>query len=186
MGGIDALRAALPEAARDLKVNLQNVLEDSTLDVRQRWLVALSAALGSRNAALRRAFTDAARERAGEEVVQDAIAVASLMAMNNVYYRFRHLMDRDEYRSRPARLRMTRLAKPATNKVDFELACLAVSALNACQSCMLAHERAVLAGGLTEDHIRDAVRIASVVHAVAVALDAGLAANADLAVGAAE
>jgi alkyl hydroperoxide reductase subunit D len=104
-------------------------------------------------------------------VVDDAVAAAALMGMNNVYYRFRHLIGRDVYSEKPARLRMNRIARPAASKVDFELFCLAVSAINGCESCMKAHEKVVLAGGLSEDHVHDAVRIAAVVHGAAVALD---------------
>jgi alkyl hydroperoxide reductase subunit D len=91
--------------------------------------------------------------------------------MNNVYYRFRHLVGKPAYSEKPARLRMNRIAKPSTSKADFELVCLAASALNGCEACVQAHETAVLASGLTEDHVHDAVRIAAVVNAAAVALE---------------
>jgi alkyl hydroperoxide reductase subunit D len=91
--------------------------------------------------------------------------------MNNVYYRFRHLVGKDAYSQKPARLRMNRLAKTAGPKVDFELFCLAVSAINACEACIQSHEKTVLAGGLSEDHVHDAVRIASVIQAFAVSLE---------------
>jgi alkyl hydroperoxide reductase subunit D len=93
------------------------------------------------------------------------------MAMNNVYYRFRHLVGQPAYSEKPARLRMNRIARPSTSKADFELVCLALSALNGCEACIQAHETAVLAGSLTEDHVHDAVRIAAVVNAAAVALE---------------
>jgi alkyl hydroperoxide reductase subunit D len=66
---------------------------------------------------------------------------------------------------------MNRLVQPAGSKVDFELYALAVSAINGCEACVQAHERAVLEGGLTEDHVHDAVRIAATVTAAAVALE---------------
>jgi alkyl hydroperoxide reductase subunit D len=110
----------------------------------------------------------------------DTLAAATLMAMNNVYYRFRHLSGKASYAAKPARLRMTRLAKPATTKADFELICLAVSAVNACETCIQAHERVVLEGGLTEEHVHDAVRIAATVHAAAVSLTFPKAAGAQL------
>ena len=93
------------------------------------------------------------------------------MGMNNVYYRFRHLIGREVYSEKPARLRMNRIAKPAASKLDFELFCLAVSAINGCESCLKAHEKVVLAGGLSEDQVHDAVRLAAVIHGAAVALD---------------
>jgi alkyl hydroperoxide reductase subunit D len=93
------------------------------------------------------------------------------MAMNNVYYRFRHMVGKPSYEAKPARLRMQRIAKPATNKADFELFCLAVSAINGCEVCIRSHEAVVIDGGLTEDQVVDAVRIAAVVNAAAVALE---------------
>jgi lipoyl-dependent peroxiredoxin subunit D len=113
----------------------------------------------------------AALTAAGADVVEDAKAAAALMAMNNVFYRFRHMIGKPSYDAKPARLRMQRIAKPATNKADFELFCLAVSAINGCEMCIRSHEAAVIEGGLSEDHVFDAVRIAAVVHAAAVALE---------------
>jgi alkyl hydroperoxide reductase subunit D len=88
-----------------------------------------------------------------------------------VFYRFKHVIGKEDYEKKPARLRMQRLAQVTSNKADFELFCLAVSAINNCQSCMAAHEAEVLKKGLTEDHVLDAVRIAATVHAAAFAVE---------------
>src|SRR5262249_40910557 len=87
-----------------------------------------------------------------------------LMGMNNVFYRFRHMVGKKTYSERPARLRMNRLAQPATNRADLELLCLAVSAIHGCESCVRSHEESVLQHGLTEEHVLDAVRIAATIH----------------------
>jgi len=171
MSALDELRDAIPDAARDLKLNLQSVLAESSLSPAQRWGTAVAAAVASRNPLLRNAVLTEARGNIEAPVVDDAIAAAALMGMNNVYYRFRHLIGRDVYSEKRAGLRMNRIAKPAASKVDFELFCLAVSAINGCESCLKSHEKVVLAGGLTEDQVHDAVRIAAVVHGAAVALD---------------
>jgi lipoyl-dependent peroxiredoxin subunit D len=92
--------------------------------------------------------------------------------MNNVFYRFKHKIGKDSYQDKPARLRMNRLAKPLTNKVDFELFSLAISAINDCETCVRSHEAAVTEGGLSEDGVLDAARIAATIHAAAVALEA--------------
>jgi alkyl hydroperoxide reductase subunit D len=92
------------------------------------------------------------------------------MAMNNVYYRFTHLVGGD-YASMPARLRMNVIAKPGVEKADFELWSLAVSAVNGCGMCMESHEKMVRGAGLTQEQVQAAVRIAAVVHAVAATLD---------------
>lgn len=168
---LEALRALLPEPAKDLKLNLQTVLTPTHLSTQQTWGVAIAAAIASRHVALRDALIASRPPEVGSAVVEDAYAAASLMGMNNIYYRFRHLVAKPSYAEMPARLRMNRLAKPATNKVDFELYSLAVSAIGACETCVQAHERVVLEGGLTEAHVQDAVRITATVYGAAVALE---------------
>jgi alkyl hydroperoxide reductase subunit D len=172
MPNLETLRAALPEAAKDVKLNLQAVLQPGgPLSPAQRWGVAIAAAIASRSTQLRDAVVEAAGAEIEPAVLEDAQAAAALMGMNNVYYRFRHVIGKPSYSEKPARLRMNRLVKPATNKVDFELLSLAVSAINGCEMCVRSHEAAVLEGGLTEDHVHDAVRIAATIHSAAVALD---------------
>jgi alkyl hydroperoxide reductase subunit D len=175
METLASLREQLPEAAKDIKLNLQSVLSGGPLTAAQRWGVVVAAALTARNAELSRALVQEARQRAGDAVVEDAVAAAALMGMNNVFYRFRHRIAKEEYSEKPARLRMNRLAKPATNRPDFELFSLAVSAINDCETCVRAHEQAVLEGGISADAVLDAVRIAATVHAAATALEAAAA-----------
>ena len=161
----------IPEAARDIKVNLQSVLQPGPLTPAQRWGVAIASAVAARNPRLREAILADARLEVGNDVVEDATAAAALMAMNNVYYRFRHMIGKPSYAQMPARLRMQRIAKPATNKPDFELFCLAVSAINGCEMCIRSHEEVVLKGGISEEQVHDAVRVAATVQAAAVSLE---------------
>ncbi|MGA9523236.1 MAG: carboxymuconolactone decarboxylase family protein [Myxococcaceae bacterium] len=171
MQAIDALREQLPDAARDIKLNLQSVLTNGTpsLTPAQRWGVAIACAYAARNDKLRDAILQDAE--ATPELREDAKAAAILMGMNNVYYRFRHMIGKETYSDKPARLRMLRLAQVATNKADFELLCLAVSAINGCETCVQAHEKVVLEGGLSDEQVHDAIRIAATLHAAAVALE---------------
>jgi alkyl hydroperoxide reductase subunit D len=173
MGALDRLRETFPDAAKDIRVNVQTVLGQSSLSEAQKWGIAYATALAARNPALRDAVREDAAAVVDAAVLEDARAAAVLMGMNNVYYRFRHMIGKPEYADKPARLRMQRLAQVATNKVDFELFCLAVSAVNGCEQCLQSHERVVLEGGLSEDHVNDAVRIASTMAAAAVALELG-------------
>lgn len=170
---IDTLLATLPDAARDLRLNLGAVLTESTLSPAQRWGVAVASAIVSRSTPLRDAvIADARAAGVDDAVLDDARAAAVLMGMNNVYYRFRHLVEKPEYSERPARLRMNRLARPATNRTDLELFSLAVSAIHGCGTCMQSHEKVVTGAGVSVDQVHDAVRIAAVVHGVAVGLAA--------------
>jgi lipoyl-dependent peroxiredoxin subunit D len=170
MEAIDRLREAMPPSARDIQLNLSSVLQGGALDDAQRWGVAVACALTVRSPALQEAVLHDAASRVSDAVLDDAKAAAALMAMNNVYYRFRHLVGKASYGEKPARLRMNRLAQPKTDRVTLELLCLAVSAINGCETCIRSHERAVLEGGLSEDHVHDAVRIAATLRAAAVAL----------------
>ena len=173
MSPLVALAESVPEFAKDLRLNLGAVLQDGAPPEPLRYAIALACASACGHPALRRALEQEALARAGAPYVDDALAAAALMGMNNVFYRFRHAVGRKAYEQRPARLRMQRLAKPATSKVEFELMCLAVSAVNDCPACVRAHERAVVEGGLTEDHVHDAVRIAAVIHGLATAIPRG-------------
>jgi alkyl hydroperoxide reductase subunit D len=171
MQTLEAIRESLPEAARDLKIGLQSVLGAESLTPPQRWGVAVASAFAARNPALRDAMLAEARAGGADEtVLDDARAAAALMGMNNVFYRSKHMLG-EAYASKPARLRMQRIAKPAGAKVDFELMCLAVSAINGCEVCLQSHEKTVVEGGLSQDAVIDAIRIAAVVHGVACALE---------------
>jgi alkyl hydroperoxide reductase subunit D len=171
MKNLEHIRAALPEAAKDIQLNLQSVLQEGTLSPSQRWGVAVASAIAARNPRLRDAVAADAREAVGPAVLDDACAAASLMGMSNIFYRFRQMVAKPIYSEKPARLRMNRLARPATSKTDLELFSLAVSTINGCESCVRAHERVVLSAGMTEDQVNDAVRIAATIHAAAVALE---------------
>jgi lipoyl-dependent peroxiredoxin subunit D len=171
VAALDAITDALPEAAKDIKLNVQSVPRDSSLSPVQMWGVAVASAATARNRALLDAVVSDALGVVEAGVVDDAIAAASLMAMNNVYYRFRHVIGKPVYAQKPARLRMNRLARPATSKADLELFSLAASAINGCEVCVQSHEKAVLEAGLTEDNVHDAVRLAATIHAAAVAFE---------------
>jgi alkyl hydroperoxide reductase subunit D len=172
MQAIEALKIRFPESAKDSKLNISSVLTSGSLSNDQKWGVAIASAIAARYPGLSKAVLDDARAAGvAEATIEDAKAAATLMAMNNVYYRFRHMIGKESYSTKPARLRMNRLVQPASNKIDLELYSLAVSAINGCEMCLQAHEKVVLDGGLTEEQVHDAVRIASVIHASAVALE---------------
>ena len=174
MEHLQRIRDVLPEAAKDIKINLGNVLVPGALNASQVFGVALASAYTTRNSELIVALVAEARSAdIAPGVFEDAKAAAILMAMNNVLYRFKHVLGKDDYQQRPAKLRMQRLAQVSSNKADFELFCLAVSAINNCQTCMASHEASVLGHGLGPDHVWDAVRIASTISAAAVALEVG-------------
>jgi alkyl hydroperoxide reductase subunit D len=170
----DTLRESFPEVARDLKLNLSAVLQSEALTDAQKYGVAIASAHAAKSPRLASALTaDAKAAGVPEGTIEDGVAAALMMAMNNVYYRFRHQIGREAYAQKPARLRMNRLVAVKGPKADFELMCLAVSALNGCQACVQSHEQVVRTAGLSEDQVHDAVRIAATVNAAALALTLG-------------
>jgi lipoyl-dependent peroxiredoxin subunit D len=164
---LETFLASVPDYARDLKLNLQAVLGESSLDAARKHGTALAAAAASRNAALTEALRESALAEAGEAAVEDALAAAALMGMTNIFYRFRHLVGKEAYGRIPPRLRMNRIARTAGPKLDFELFCLAVSAVNGCEACVRSHEQVLVEGGVSEEQVNDAVRIAATVHGLA-------------------
>lgn len=171
MSQIEKLRDVLPDAAKDTRLNLQSVFQSTTLTVEQLWGTAVAAAIATRNGEVAKAVFADALGKVDANVIEDAKAAASLMAMNNVYYRFRHMVGKESYSTKPARLRMNWIARPLGSKVDFELFCLAVSAINGCEMCIRSHEEVVIKGGLSEEQVHDAVRVAATIQATAVSLE---------------
>ena len=171
---LDVIRDQLPDYARDLKLNLGSVLTPQGapgLSESQIASIALSTAIAARNPQLTRAIEAWAQPHLDDAHVKAARAAAAIMGMNNIYYRFLHLVEDAEYQTMPARLRMNVIGNPGIDKLDFELLSLAVSAVNGCGLCVTSHERKLREGGISREAIQSAVRIASVMHAVAGVLE---------------
>ncbi|MGB4100724.1 MAG: carboxymuconolactone decarboxylase family protein [Alphaproteobacteria bacterium] len=168
---IATLQEKIPDYARDIRLNLGALTTIATLNPQQLWGTIVAAAAATRNQALLHAVLNDAKPHLTAEAVTAAKMAAAIMAMNNIYYRFTHLVANEAYRNMPARLRMTALAKPGVERLDFELWALAVSSINGCGMCMESHEHEVLAKGATPEMVQDAIRIAAILHAVAVTLE---------------
>jgi lipoyl-dependent peroxiredoxin subunit D len=187
---LDQIRDTIPAYARDLKLNLGSVLSVTGapgLTERQIWAVALSSAIASRNGNFTRQLEAVAGQYLDAAHVNAARTAAAIMGMNNIYYRFLHLVEDAEYQTLPARLRMNAIGSPGIDKLDFELLSLAVSAINGCGMCIASHEKQLLQHGFGREAIQSAIRIAATIHAVAGALEyeAGASASAPAAQAAA-
>jgi len=171
MSQIDELRAALPEAAKDLKLNLQAVLRPENLTAPQVWGTAIACAMFLKDAELTDAvLADARADGATDELIDDARAAAAIMGMTGTFYRFRHLVEKASYAQVPARLRMTRIAKPKTDKATLELMSMGCAVLAGCGMCIQSHEASLLKHGMSEAQVNDVVRIAAVLSGVSIAL----------------
>ncbi len=171
---IEGIRDALPDYARDLKLNLGTVLTTTGapgLNEKQVWSIALASAIASRHTGFARVVEAQARTHLADVEVEGAKAAAAIMGMNNIYYRFLHLVEDGEYQTMPARLRMNVIANHGIDKLDFELISLAVSAVNGCGLCVTSHEKKLRSHDVSREAIQSAVRIAATVHSVAVTLE---------------
>lgn len=171
---LDKLRDAIPDYAKDIRLNLGTLAAENVLTDQQKYGAFLASAYGARNRAVIEAIDQWTDDKLSPEAKTAAKAAAAIMAMNNVYYRATHLMSDDEYRKMPARLRMNVIGAPGVEKVDFELWALAVSAINGCGMCLDSHEKIVRKAGLSADQVQAALRIAAVVNAAAAVILDGL------------
>ena len=169
---LEQLLNCVPEYARDLKLNMGGVMRQPELTGQQAWGTAVASAIAARNPQLLEGVLAEAAKHLDEQALFAAKAAAAVMGMNNIFYRFRHLSTNPKYGAMPARLRMQVIGKHGSDPVDFELWCLAVSAINGCGVCVDSHENVLREKGIGEETILAAVRIASAVHALAVVFDA--------------
>ena len=168
--GIESLREQLPEFAKDIKLNISSVLSQIELTPRQAWGTALACARNSKNAQLYAAVLEDSAQHLNEQEINAANAAASLMAMNNIYYRFGYLSGDSEFASMPARLRMGMIRGHGVDAHDFELWCLAVSSINGCGKCVESHWQQLRDNGISREVALAAIRIAAVINALSVSI----------------
>lgn len=163
---IDNLRSALPEYAKDQKLNLGSLTRSTELNEQQLWGTLLASAAATGNDTVFAEISEEAREHLSDEAFEAALGAATVMAMNNVAYRAKHFLGED-YTNVKFGLRMNIIAKPGVEKADFELWSLAVSTINGCENCVVAHDKTVREEGLTKEQVWEAVKVAGVVEAIA-------------------
>lgn len=170
---IEQLRNQLPDFAKDIKLNLASVLSiEGAPDLTQKhiYAIALASAYATKNIDVINAVNDAAAPHLMANDITGAKSAATIMAMNNIYYRFIHLVSDDSFSTMPAKLRMNVIGNPGIDKLDFELSCLAVSSINGCGMCIDAHTHELGKAGVSKLAIQSAIRIAAVINAAATAI----------------
>ncbi len=166
---IENLRNSLPEYAKDQKLNLGTLTRSTELSEQQLWGTLLASAAATRNDTVFSEISEEAKEHLSDEAYESALGAATVMAMNNVAYRAKGWLG-DDYAQVKFGLRMNIISKPGVDKVDFELWSLAVSTINGCEHCAVAHANTVREGGLTKEQVWESIKVAAVVQAVAQAI----------------
>lgn len=165
---LQELRNGLGEYAKDIKLNLGNVLSEegaAGLTQRQIYQIALGSAYATKNPVIINAINAEIAGKLTEAEINAVKAAATIMAMNNVYYRFIHLTSDKDFATMPANLRMNVMANPGIPKLDFELISLAVSAIEGCGMCIDSHVREVVKHGVSKQGVQSSIRIAATINA---------------------
>ncbi|MEJ5928183.1 carboxymuconolactone decarboxylase family protein [Corynebacterium sp. H128] len=166
---IDNLKNALPEYAKDQKLNIGSLARSTELNEEQLWGALVAAAAATKNETVISEIVDEAKGHLSEAALESAFGAATVMAMNNVAYRSRHMLGED-YTNVKMGLRMNIISNPGVEKANFELWSITVSAMNGCEACLVSHAETVKAEGLTKEQVWEAVKIGAVVNAVAQAI----------------
>lgn len=172
MKNIQEIASALPEYAKDTKINLQSIInhENQNLSAKQVFGSALASAYATKNKSLIEAIENEAKEVLSEAEIRGAKIATSLMAMNNIYYRFLHLVEDEQYMKLPAGLRMKGIADNGIEKIDFEIMSLAVSVINGCGMCIVAHTKQLEKHGFSKTQVQEVAKISAVINAVSQSL----------------
>ncbi|MFC3962068.1 carboxymuconolactone decarboxylase family protein [Nocardia jiangsuensis] len=162
---IENLKSALPEYAKDLKLNLSSITRSTVLSEQQLWGTLLAAAAATRSATTLREIAEEAADTLSAEAYDAALGAASIMGMNNVFYRGKAFLG-GKYDDLRAGLRMQIIGNPGVAKADFELWSFAVSSINGCQHCLEAHEHTLREEGVSREVIFESLRAAAIVAGV--------------------
>lgn len=166
---ISAIKDAIPDYAKDIRLNLDGTIARSALKPEDAVGVALAAAFAAKNRFLIEKF----KSGLSEEDANAALTAAALMGMNNAYYPYAEMAGDQQLQSLPAKLRMNAYRDHGgVDKVRFEVFGLAASIIGKCHFCVAAHYKAAKEGGLSMDQLQDVGRIAAVVNAAAQVLTA--------------
>lgn len=162
---LELLDIAESRYIKDLKINVSNALDNTQyLNRKEALLLALAVAVNEKCNPLKESFAaQAIAEGASDAELAEVVALTSLMNTNNVFYRFRHFLQKDFYNTQPAGIKMSIMMNPVLGKEYFELLCLVVSAINGCEMCVSSHEQSVLQHGSSEARVYEAVKCGAVI-----------------------
>src|SRR6202012_4614400 len=90
---LENLKDALPEYAKDLKLNLGSISRNTVLNTEQLWGSLLASAAAARNTQEVAGGGAQGADQLSPEAYQAALGAASIMGMNNVFYRGRGFLD---------------------------------------------------------------------------------------------
>lgn len=166
MNWVENIKNSMPEYAKDIKLNLDNVINRSGLDEIDAHACALAAAIASGNGGLVYEIQHNSI-LVGTDERQAAMTAAALMGMNNIYYPFTEMTGDENLRKLPAGLRMTAYANHGgVSKKKFEMYALCASIVGKCHFCVKSHYDILKNEGMTVQQLQMVGKIAAVISAI--------------------
>ena len=164
---VEIIKDSIPDHSKDIKLNLDNVINRSPLSVEDTQAVALTSALAAGNGELAYAIMTSGELDNFPKETEAAKTAASLMGMNNVWYPFVEMCNDADLKGLPAGLRMNAYATHGgVSKKQFEMYALAASAIGKCHFCVKNHYDTLKKEGMTTQELQHVGKIAAVINAV--------------------
>jgi alkyl hydroperoxide reductase subunit D len=166
MSWVEQVKESIPDHAKDIKLNLDAVMNRSGLDEVDAHACALAAAIAAGNGDL--AFEISMNgPLAGTDEREAAKTAAALMGMNNVYYPFVEMTEDADLKGLPPGLRMNAYATyGGVSKKKFEMYALAASIVGKCQFCVKNHYDLLKKEGMSVTELQMVGKIAAVINAI--------------------
>ena len=160
------IKESIPDHSKDIKLNIDAVINRSGLDLVDAHACALAAAIASGNGEL--AFEIQMNgPLMGAEEREAAKTAASLMGQNNIWYPFVEMAGDEVMKGLPEGLRMNAYATHGgVSKKKFEIYSLAASIVGKCHFCVKAHYDTLKKEGMTTQELMSIGRIAAVVTSI--------------------
>lgn len=166
MSWVDAVKNGIPDYAKDIKLNLDSVINRSGLDEVDAHACALAASIMSGNGELTYEI-QMNGPLAGQPEREAAMTAAALMGMNNVYYPFVDMTEDPNLKGLPAGLRMQAYATHGgVSKKKFEMYALCASIVGKCNHCVKSHYDILRGEGMTVQELQAVGKIAAVINSI--------------------
>ena len=164
---VQSVKESIPDHSKDIRLNVDSVINRSGLDPVDAHAVAYVSALAAGNGGLAFQIEMNGPLFMAEAEREAAKCAASLMGMNNVWYPFVEMAGDEGMKGLPAGLRMNAYATHGgVSKKKFEMYSLAASIIGKCHFCDKAHYDTLKKEGMTTQELMAVGRIASVVNAI--------------------
>jgi len=169
LGGnwLEQVKESIPDHAKDIKLNLDAVINRSGLDPVDTHAIAYAAAIAAGNGGLAFEIEHNGPLFKAEKEREAAKTAAALMGMNNIYYPFVEMTQDPDLKKTPLGLRMNAYATHGgVTKKQFEMYALAASIVGKCHFCVKNHYDVLKKEGMTVQELQMVGKIASVINAI--------------------